>query len=344
MDLKTELVKRKRLVEERLRNFFDERKMGLDGYMREAVEVLEDLTMRGGKRVRASLVMIGYRAAAGEEPRDILDPAAAMELLQSYLLIHDDVMDRSDLRRGGPTVHRMFSRKYGDEWLGVSLAITVGDLADSYAQQLIAEASFPPENLLAALDIYNSMVEYTGYGQILDLLGPYGEVDIEYVLKTHLLKTSMYTFIGPLLLGATLAGAGEELMEALSRYGANAGIAFQLHDDYLGLFGEEEVIGKPATSDLEEGKRTVLIVEALRLAGEGEREVLLATLGKKGISREELEAVRRIVRDTGALEISRKLEEEHLREAVRALEGVEMDDFAREFLVELAKFSVSREA
>ena len=344
MDLRSELGRRKYLVEGRLREFFEERRGKLDGILREALEALEDLTLRGGKRVRASLVMMGYRAATGEEPRQILDPAAAVELLQSYLLIHDDVMDRSDLRRGGPTVHRMFSERYGDEWLGISLAITVGDLADSYAQQLIAESDFPPENVLAALGVYNTMVEYTGYGQILDLLGPHVEADVDYVLKTHLLKTSMYTFIGPLLLGATLAGADQDLMEALARYGASAGIAFQLHDDYLGLYGEEEVIGKPATSDLEEGKRTVLVVEALRRAGEGEREALLAALGKKGITREELEAVRRIVRETGALEFSRELEEQHLREAIEAVEGARMDDFVREFLVELAKFSVSREA
>ncbi|RLF27400.1 MAG: polyprenyl synthetase family protein, partial [Thermoplasmata archaeon] len=153
MDLRSELGRRKSLVEGRLREFFEERRGKLDGILREALDALEDLTLRGGKRVRASLVMMGYRAATGEEPGQILDPAAAVELLQSYLLIHDDVMDRSDLRRGGPTVHRMFSERYGDEWLGISLAITVGDLADSYAQQLIAESDFPPENVLAALGV-----------------------------------------------------------------------------------------------------------------------------------------------------------------------------------------------
>lgn len=227
------------------------------------VAQVRDLTARGGKRLRAALVLLGYRLAAGSDSDDAALPAAAaMELLQSYFLIHDDWMDDDPVRRGGPSVHVALRARYGSDKLGDSGAILAGDYAVSLAQQALLECPVPGAALLASARAFAQLQRDVVLGQGLDVLvdSPLGERGLSRLMaRTHLWKTAAYTTTGPLLVGALLGGASEELQRGLRAYGDPLGIAFQLRDDWLGTFGDPADTGKSNQSDLLQGKKTAVL-------------------------------------------------------------------------------------
>jgi geranylgeranyl diphosphate synthase type I len=188
--------------------------------------------MRGGKRLRPAALYAGFRAVSADaSPDRTLDASAALELLQTYFLIQDDWMDGDEQRRGGPAVHVALAQKRGDVQLGASLAFLAADLASGFAWELLSVAPFPQGRLREALAIFGRTHFEVICGQQLDLLG---HDDIALV---HQLKTGSYTVRGPLCLGALLAGASAAQLEALERFGAPLGLAFQLRDDLLSAFG-----------------------------------------------------------------------------------------------------------
>jgi len=227
------------------------------------VAQVRDLTARGGKRLRAALVLLGYRIATASETDDVALPAAsAMELLQSYFLIHDDWMDDDPVRRGGPSVHVALRARYGSDKLGDSGAILAGDYAVSLAQQALLECAVPVSDLLGAGRTFAELQRDVVLGQALDVLvdSPTGDRGLSRLMaRTHLWKTAAYTTTGPLLVGARLGGASEELLRGLRAYGDPLGIAFQLRDDWLGTFGAPEDTGKSNESDLLQGKKTAVL-------------------------------------------------------------------------------------
>lgn len=224
---------------------------------RELVDAVADLTLRGGKRLRAAVLYAAMRAIDGDaDPARAIDAGASLELMQSYLLIQDDWMDQDDERRGGPSVHVALARERKDARLGASLAILAGDIACSIGWELLAGAPFPAHRLREALALYAAIHFDVVCGQQLDLLG---HAD---VALTHKLKTGSYTVRGPLRLGALLADANPAQLDALDRVGEPLGIAFQLRDDVLGAFGAPDAVGKPIGNDLRAGKRTSLVADA----------------------------------------------------------------------------------
>jgi geranylgeranyl diphosphate synthase type I len=245
-----------------------------------------DLTMRGGKRFRPALLCAAYRAVDARAPLGVAyDAGVALELLQSYFLIHDDWMDGDAVRRGGPSVHTV---------IGDASAVLAGDHAAALALGVLTETRARPERLSAALSLFASVQEDTILGQQMDVTGS-GDVE-----RMHDLKTGSYTVRGPILLGATLAGADARTLRALARFARPLGIAFQLRDDLLGTFGNAKDTGKPVGSDVRSGKRTSLMVEALARAGAADRRTLETTLGRREAGRSEIAEVAAICERTGA--------------------------------------------
>lgn len=239
-------------------------------YVEAMFDVSRDLTMRGGKRFRAALLAAAYRGVAPDAPIEpALQAGVALELLQSYLLIHDDWMDGDATRRGGPSAHVALRGRIDDGHLADASAILAGDLTAGLALATLAGIDVADDRLVLALRLYARIHEDVVIGQQMDLMGRAEDVE-----AMHALKTGSYTVSGPLALGATLAGAPRATLEALERYAAPVGVAFQLRDDLLGTFAAPEETGKPVGNDLRRGKRTAILAEAdARLDADGRRAV-----------------------------------------------------------------------
>ena len=235
------------------------------GDVQAVVDALAALATRGGKRVRPVLLAAAYQACGGEGGAErVVLAGLALELLQAYLLIHDDWMDDDDVRRGGPSVHAMLRIAFGSIRMGDSAAILAGDHASALAQEVLLSVPAPAERVLEAAQLFARIQEDVVYGQLLDLRAgarhdaASGPEDVEAM---HDLKTGSYTVRGPIALGAILAGASAEQRRGLAAYAHPLGIAFQLRDDLLGTFGEAKTTGKPVGNDLRQGKRTALVAE-----------------------------------------------------------------------------------
>ncbi|MFO8073036.1 MAG: polyprenyl synthetase family protein [Polyangia bacterium] len=226
------------------------------------LEQARELTLRSGKRLRAVLLVCGAALFDRDADRKaaVIDAAAALELLHTYFLIHDDIMDEDATRRGGPSAHVALARQTGDDKLGRDLAILAGDLAVALHEQLVAGLEVDEARRRTTARVFSEMHFDVVHGQTLDMLGG---SDAEEVASR---KTASYTTVGPLVAGAALAGAGEERFSQLAELARPLGVAFQLRDDLLGVFGLPEVTGKPVGTDLRLGKRTYVIQEALRRA------------------------------------------------------------------------------
>lgn len=275
-----------------------------------------DLTLRGGKRFRALLLLAGYSIATGRRPVAALEAAAALEHFQSWMLVHDDVIDHSAERRGGRTVHlaagdlhRKRRLSGSSEQFGTGIAITLGDLEEPFVIEGLLRSHVPTGRKLAALREYGRMTRLTAFGQLLDILNGArdpGEVTEQEVLQVHELKSAEYTVVSPLRIGAILGGASAPLRRALSGFGRDLGIAFQLRDDVLGAgFGAEQS-GK-SSNDLSEGKRTLLVVWAWRKGTSAQRAALARALGNPSATHAELEGARAALRATGSLAHSEEM-------------------------------------
>lgn len=292
-------------VDERLRQWLLPRVTAANEVSAEVGMVADavfQLTSRGGKRMRAALVAVGYEAAAGgraDESWTVCEHAMmAIELLQTYLLIHDDWMDDDDIRRGGPAVHVSLRECLGSTSLGDAAAILAGDLASAYAQQVLLETPLAPERVLSAGATFARIQAEVVTGQLAEMTTASvmrAEPSVEVI---HALKTASYTVTGPLLLGASLAGGGDLRRTHLERFGRPLGIAFQLRDDLLGVFGDPAATGKPVWNDIRQGKRTALVSE---LRGDPRADELLGrVLGVADAKDEDLGAVVALMIETGA--------------------------------------------
>jgi geranylgeranyl diphosphate synthase type I len=296
-----------------------------------AAEAVESLALRGGKRMRAALVGAAYAACGGVAPGgsgaapawSAVDRAMiAIELLQVYLLIHDDWMDDDDMRRGGPAVHVSLRERLGSKRLGDAAAVLAGDLACGYAQEALLETPLAADRVLGAARAFARIQEEVVTGQLAEMSGNGSRAPSVEVI--HALKTASYTVTGPLALGAHLAGASDARVAQLARYGRPLGIAFQLRDDLLGTFGDSHATGKPVGNDIRQGKRTALVVE---MRGDAAAEALLArALGRADASEKEVEEVVRAMETSGAKARVEARVMELLAETRAALESMELPE------------------
>ncbi|NUO33825.1 MAG: polyprenyl synthetase family protein, partial [Dermatophilaceae bacterium] len=272
--------------------------------------------LSGGKGLRAGFLYWGYRAAGGGDSDALVRLAASMEFFQGAALLHDDVMDRSDTRRGMPSAHRAVADLHQERgWagdadrFGEGTAILAGDLCLTWCDQLYATCGLPGDELARGRGLFDLMRTQLMGGQFLDLLesargwdGLDLEARVASARKVIRFKSAKYTIEHPLLIGALVGGAPEGSLSALSDYGLALGEAFQLRDDLLGVFGDPEATGKPAGDDLREGKRTVLVAYALDAASPTDRTTVESLLGRDDLALPGVEAIRAVLVDTGAVD------------------------------------------
>lgn len=313
-------------------------------------DALGEFLLDGGKRLRPAFCYWGWRGAGGADTDDIVTAVSCLELVHAGALIHDDVLDRSDTRRGRPTLHRRFARLHrGEAWrgdpeaFGLAAAILLGDLCLIWADQLLQDSGLPAEAVLRAQPVYDEMRSEVMAGQYLDLLEQaLGGASIDRARAVARLKSAKYTVERPLHLGAALAGAPASLVAAYSGYGLPLGEAFQLRDDVLGVFGDPEQTGKPAGDDLREGKRTVLVAAALERSTPAQAAVVRRHLGDPHLDQEGLAALRTVMADTGALEAAEQLISELTARATVAARAAPVDADVREVLTTLAVAATAR--
>lgn len=349
-------------VDKALRTYCHQRRPGITE-IGSPVEVcegyLESFVLGGGKRIRPLYAWAGFLGGGGlelsyENPEAVLRAVSSLEFIQACALIHDDIIDSSDTRRGKPTVHRMaeaFHRQQGwkgsSERSGESIAILVGDLAIIWAEDMLQDSGLSSDALRRIREPWRAMRTEVIGGQILDIsLEVSAEESLELAENVNRYKTAAYTIERPLHLGAAIAGAQPSLIDAFRGYGRNIGIAYQLRDDLLGIFGDPTVTGKPAGDDLREGKRTVLL--ALALQHLDKKDPASATRLREGIgtvtSPEDISELTSIIARSGAVEDVEKRIAQLTETGLHYLSTIHIDGNVTAFLRALAMKSTERKA
>ncbi len=336
--------------------------LAVDPRLAPDVDLLVEFVAGGGKRLRPEFLWCGWLAGGGQSNGPRVDPvlhvAAAVELLQACALVHDDIIDRSERRRGRPSTHRAVAKRHADAGLagdpehhGMSAALLLGDLALAWADDLFLAGALASGALDRAAPVWRAVRTEVLAGQLLDLVvtaSTVADPDIQErdALRVSRYKTAAYTVERPLQLGAALAGAGPATVEALRGYGVDMGVAFQLRDDLLGVFGDPGVTGKPAGDDLAEGKRTLLLALARAgLAGRPELAELDAGVGRPDADTARLAA---LIAGTGAVGAVEERITGLVRSGMAALQSLGPDGrtvvpvAVRERLQELATAATAR--
>jgi geranylgeranyl diphosphate synthase, type I len=339
-------------IEQTLRTFVDQQSSWLAELGEDAARLVEHArtSVSGGKRFRAAFCWWGHLAVAEPADREgLLKACASLELLHASALVHDDVMDASDVRRGRPATHRAFEALHrarqwsaGAEEYGAAAAILLGDLLLSWSDELLRTCGLPAPRVLEALGYFDLTRSEVVTGQFLDVSAQArGTTDVETAMNVVRYKSAKYSIERPLHIGAALAGAKPETIAELSRFGLPLGEAFQLRDDLLGVFGDPEVTGKPAGDDLSEGKRTVLIALALDALPAADREHLDSSLGKP-LTETEVAELRSLVDASGAHQQVEDVISALTDRALDALDAAQIRDDARGVLRELAAAATQR--
>jgi geranylgeranyl diphosphate synthase, type I len=320
--------------------------------------------LAGGKRLRPAFCYWGWRAAGGPDDDAIVRAAASLELFQAAALIHDDVMDVSDTRRGMPAVHRQFAALHAaGSWAGDSDhfghagAILSGDLCLSWSDEMLWCSGLDTEALRRGKPVFDRMRTQLMGGQYLDMLSQAlaaghgadeetgGDEDpVDLARRVIRFKSAKYTVEHPLLLGGRLAGADDALLRSFSAYGLPLGEAFQLRDDVLGVFGNPERTGKPAGDDLRAGKRTVLVALALRCGTPAQAAEIRRLLGHPDLDAVSVDRLREVIAGTGALSTVEDMIDELVRDAHEALAISGVGDPAHAVLSGLVDAATSRVA
>lgn len=358
------------LVHERVEDFLAERASILLPISPE-LGPLVDFSRRflsGGKRFRALFCYWGWEAVTGRgfdpyrengtpDRYPIVSAAASLELFHAAALVHDDLIDNSDTRRGEPSAHRSFEALHRDsgwagdpEEYGRAAAVLLGDLLLGWSDELLDEglgALADRDAARAARSAYMRMRTEVTAGQYLDILEERAwiarsESEMrELALRVVVYKSAKYSIEAPLLIGAAIGGASAAQSSALAEYGLPLGVAYQLRDDLLGVYGDPEVTGKPAGDDLREGKRTLLVAIARERLAPGARRILDELLGDPGLGEEQIGMLQRTIRECGAVDEIESIIAAKVREAETALAGAPVSGAARAELAALAT-AVSR--
>lgn len=326
--------------------------MNFTEYSVESVDAYLDIVKRGGKRIRGALCIIGYQMCGGKDSDMILQAASAIELVHAYILVLDDIMDKSLTRRGGRSAHQQLNDYHknkdlsGDSYhFGESITINSALIGYYYAQSQILKLNADSSIKLRALNLLNNALIVTGHGQINDIFNEaielVDEASVDRVLEW---KTAHYTFLNPLQFGMSLAGASDDRLKLIEPYCMNAGRAFQITDDILGTFGSEQEAGKSPMDDIREGKRTILSVKALQLADSHDKNFLIQMLGNSDITQAEFSRCKEIIQNSGAFEYAQNLAISYVNAAQQSLAKIntDFDNSSLNFLSDLCGRLVGR--
>jgi geranylgeranyl diphosphate synthase type I len=322
---------------------------------------LEEFVLRGGKRVRPAFAYWGWRAVADASngPVDPFDPSmmrlfSALELLHACALVHDDVIDASATRRGLPTVHRLFCEKHrssqwhgSSEQFGISAAILLGDLALVWADDIVATADLSADAQLRVRRVWSAIRTEVLGGQYLDIVAESsGSESVASAMTVNIYKTASYTISRPLQFGASAAADRPDVLAVFHELGTSLGVAFQLRDDVLGVFGDPAVTGKPSGDDLRSGKRTVLLAEAVERAEKVDpvaAKLLRTSIGTE-LSDAAVKELCLVIESVGALAAVEGRIDTLTRRALETLSAAPIDDQAKVGLSELARRAANRSA
>lgn len=311
---------------------------------------MERFLLDSGKRLRPLFAYLGFLGTGSKPTIEILRACASLELVHVCALMHDDVMDASDTRRGAPSIHRAFEAMHKDakligssEQFGISSAILLGDLALVWSAKMLHQSGIDGATLIRALPMYDEMRVELMAGQYLDVYEQaLASESVERSLKVARYKSGKYTIERPLHFGAALGSGSQNLFKAYSNYGLPLGEAFQLRDDILGIFGDPQETGKPAGDDLREGKRTVLLAKVMELADAGQKAEISSTLGNQNLEIAQVDKVREIFIATGALSKVEELISTLTSSAQSALEHGEINPMAKSALTQLLTIVTQR--
>jgi geranylgeranyl diphosphate synthase type I len=350
---KASLTSVRSAVEEELSIFLNREAAYLNSISTELSPVSDALTsflLDSGKRLRPLFAYAGFVSSGGSLEKPVIRAMAALELLQACALIHDDLMDGSDTRRGKPSIHRHFETIHVQDQLdgfaphyGLSAAVLLGDLALVWSDQMLNSAGLTAEQFARVLPYYNEMRVELMAGQFLDIHEQTQKnTNVDRSLKIARYKSGKYTIERPLHLGAAMTSAPTEIFSALSAYGLPLGEAFQLRDDLLGVFGDPSVTGKPAGDDLREGKRTVLIAMTNDRQSESQKQIALKYFGKPDLDAQGVALLREIIEATGARAELEATIERLTDQALTAAESAVFTSDGNAMLVELANIATKR--
>jgi geranylgeranyl diphosphate synthase, type I len=323
---------------------------GIDPALVPVAEAIEGFVLGGGKRLRPAFAYWGYRGAGGPDADEVIAAVAALELVQASALIHDDVMDASETRRGEPAVHRRFAKMHaahgwaGDaDGFGAGAAILLGDLCLAWSDEQLRCSGLEVAALLRARPVFDLMRTEVIAGQYLDV---HAQVTADSSLRrastVARYKSAKYTVERPLLLGAAVADAPERIRLGYSAYGLPLGEAFQLRDDVLGVFGDPSRTGKPAGDDLREGKRTYLVAAAIAVADPIMGDALRRGLGDTDLDEAGVDRLREIIVSTGALARTEQRIASLTETALAALADLDLTGDTATILTGLARAATTR--
>ncbi|NTU46994.1 polyprenyl synthetase family protein [Candidatus Roizmanbacteria bacterium] len=341
--------------EPRLENYFEnkieERKNDTEA-SQYVLKEIQRITLSGGKRLRPALVYFGYLLGEKQVEEELFSIGIALELFHAYLLIHDDIMDQAETRRGIPTIESIYKQKFqslsNKDHLAVTGAILAGDYASMLAHEIISTIPLSPSIKTLLLNLFFAMQHEVVSGQIDDCLGV-GIEDFDHISEENIVtmlknKSGRYSIEKPLLIGATLAEVSPKKLNLLHQLGDDLGLLFQIVDDMIGIFGDEKKTGKPSNSDIFEGKRTLLMFYTYQCASENERLRMKQILGNRAASAKDVIWLKGFIQEKG-IDTKLKTYTEDLEEKTQALlrDHFEPTNQGVPFLSHLATYLLKRE-
>jgi geranylgeranyl diphosphate synthase type II len=326
----------------------------IDPMFGELMAEMETFIVRGGKRLRPYLAYLSYVGCGGKDEKSFLSVAVGLEIFHNFLLIHDDVIDRDTVRYGGPNIIGRYQERLKSlsdsedkQHFSEMAAVLAGDSASSMARLLFYEAPFSAEARLKALQCFDEALFAVAGGEFVDsLAAPLGFTSLskEQIISVYIHKTALYSFGLPLQVGAALAGSTDDTFIALKALSLPIGVAYQMQDDYLGLFGSEEETGKPVLSDVREGKQTYLYALMSELTDPQQKERLSRLYGMKDAGVDEVEEIKRICIECGASGKVEELMRSYVSEAVEMISAVPLKEEVRDALRQLITMCLNRSA
>jgi len=311
---------------------------------------IKDFLLSDGKRIRPILFILsylGYTQRRSVPNKKLLRSALSFELLHDFLLIHDDIIDSSDLRRGKPTLHNYFNSKLKmpkKDLLGSHLGIVAGDIIFSLAAGALISLDEKPSRKEKALTRFTEIAALTGIGEFIDVVNNTTKIDKitqKDIFLTYTLKTAKYTFEGPLVIGAILAGAQKKDISLLSKLGTLLGEAFQIQDDLLDIFYPSKKTGKPALSDIVESKKTLLVWKAYRDIPAQDKKMFKRLFEKKQKTKRDLLSLKNFIKTSSAGEFCQRRVLSLLKEADSILCQVKLKPKYKTILQDFSKESFS---
>lgn len=341
MQFKDYLVKTQKEIEEELFFVLDRWLKEGSGYNASLVPYLNTFinACRGGKGLRGVLIKLGFDLAKGRNP-DIIKVAAAYEIFQTAILVHDDLIDKSKLRRGIPSVYVAL----GGDHYAVSQAICLGDAGNFLSVRLISETGFDCQIKEKAIRLMLKIMHDTTLGQMLDVEGAKKRKGLteDDILDIYYRKTANYSFIGPLQIGAVLGGLDEDYLNKLEVIGKYLGIAYQIQDDLWVVGGEEEVLGKSVQSDIMEGKATLIYCYAYKHTDKRKRQFLDKYYGNVKITAGQTKVIKNIFVSTGAVNYSINKVKDYLNRTLKEIDNLTAGREVQKMLVQFTEYLFER--